>query len=330
MTSHVVSINLPSDTVMEASPVLASCGDLTASTFRFGTGVLALRIANEVGWIDLLPYQGQQIWDAQFYGRRLTMNSIFSEPQLQPDYLESYGAFLIHCGATAMGRPSPGDTHPLHGELPNARYQSPRLQVGSDDLGTYMSLTGTYHHRVAFNHHYRAQPTVTLRSASGRLSVDMTIQNLRRSPMDLMYMMHINFLPVDDAELADSVSGAGPVRRAVRDYGRTVDPELVFDLDGGANTEGWSHAVQLHPDGSADFVSHRPDELDHALRWLVRNGDEEALGLSLPATAQAEGYAAEKAKGHVKCLYPDARFHCTVELGALTSADAEKLLESMA
>jgi hypothetical protein len=329
MTSDVVSINLPSDTVTEAIPVLASCGDLTASTFRFSSGALALRIANEVGWVDLLPYQGQQIWDAQFHGRRLTMNSIFDEPQLQPNYLESYGAFLIHCGATAMGRPGSGDTHPVHGELPNARYQSPRLQAGSDDRGAYMSLTGTYHHRVAFNYHYRAQPTVTLRSASGRLSVDMTIQNLRQSPMDLMYMMHINFLPVDDAELVDSVSGAAPARQAVLDYGRTVDPELVLDLDGGANAEGWSHAVQLHPDGSADFVSHRPDELDHALRWLVRNGDEEALGLSLPATAQAEGYAAEKAKGHVRPLSPDARFHCTVELGALTSADAEKLLESM-
>jgi hypothetical protein len=329
MTSDVVSINLPSDTVMEAMPVLASCKDLTASTFRFSTGVLALRIANEVGWIDLLPYQGQQVWDAQFYGRRLTMKSIFGEPQLQPNYLESYGAFLIHCGATAMGRPSSGDTHPLHGELPNARYQSPRLRVGSDDLGAYMSLTGTYHHRVAFNCHYEAQPTVTLRSASGRLSVDMTIQNLRQSQMDLMYMMHINFLPVDDAELVDSVSRAAPARRAVLDYGRTVDPELVLDLDGGANSEGWSHAAQLHPDGSADFVSHRPDELDHVLRWLVRNGDEDALGLSLPATAQAEGYAAEKAKGHVRSLPPDARFHCTVEFGALTSADAQKLVESM-
>lgn len=329
MTADVVSINLPSDGVMEAMPVLASCGDLTASTFRFSTGVLALRIANEVGWVDLLPYQGQQIWDAQFHGRRLTMTSIFSEPQPQPAYLESYGAFLIHCGATAMGRPGPGDTHPLHGELPNARYQSPRVLVGSDDRGAYMSLTGAYHHRVAFSYHYRAQPTVTLRAASGRLSAGMTIQNLRQSPMDLMYMMHINFLPVDDAELVDSVSGAAPARQAVLDYGRTVDPELVLDLDARADAEGWSHAVQLHPDGSADFVSHRPDELDHALRWLVRNGDEEALGLALPATAQAEGYAAEKAKGHVRSLPPGARFHCTVELGALTSADAEKLLESM-
>jgi hypothetical protein len=324
-----VSINLPSDTVMEAMPVLASYRDLTASTFRFSTGVLALRIANEVGWIDLLPYQGQQIWDAQFYDRRLTMNSIFSEPQLRPNYLESYGAFLIHCGATAMGRPSSGDAHPLHGELPNARYQSPRLQVGNDELGAYMSLTSIYHHRVAFNYYYRAQPTVTLRSASGRLSVDMTIQNLRQSPMDMMYMLHINFLPIDGAELIDSISGAAPVRRAVLNYGRTVDPELVLDLAGGVNAEGWSHAVQLLPDGSADFVSHRPGELDHALRWLVRNGDEQALGLSPPATAQVEGYTSEKAKGHVKSLSPDARFHCTVKFGALTSTDAEELLESM-
>jgi hypothetical protein len=40
-------------------------------------------------------------------------------------------------------------------------------------------------------------------------------------------------------------------------------------------------------DGSADFVSHRPDQLDHCLRWLCQTPSESALGLMLPATAEA-------------------------------------------
>src|SRR5262249_37434560 len=88
---------------------------------------------------------------------------------------------------------------------------------------------------------------------------------------------------------------------------------------------GWAHAMQLHPDGSADFVSHRPDQLDHAVRWMSRNIDQDALGLLLPATAEADGYAAEKAKGNLRLLAPQETFRCSLELGALDRTEAEQL-----
>jgi hypothetical protein len=91
---------------------------LSASTYRFDSGVCALKLENDVGQLVLLPFQGQQIWDAVFDGRRLTMVSMFDEPRPTQTYLETYGGFLLHCGATAMGVPSGEDTHPLHGELP--------------------------------------------------------------------------------------------------------------------------------------------------------------------------------------------------------------------
>ena len=83
--------------------------------------------------------------------------------------------------------------------------------------------------------------------------------------------------------------------------------------------------MQIHPDGAADFVSHRPSELDHAVRWITRSGDQEALGLVLPATAEADGYTAEKAKGNVRVLPPSASFSCRIRFGALNAAEAEGL-----
>ncbi|HTP58590.1 MAG TPA: DUF4432 domain-containing protein, partial [Spirochaetia bacterium] len=95
---------------------LCEVGGLKAVSFLFGTGVHALRIENPHGHIVVLPYQGQQIWDAVFHGRRQTMKTFFPEPVPTPNLLDSYGAFLYHCGALRMGTPGPEDTHPLHGE----------------------------------------------------------------------------------------------------------------------------------------------------------------------------------------------------------------------
>ena len=66
------------------------------------------------------------------------------------------------------------------------------------------------------------------------------------------------------------------------------------------DADGWGHAMQLLPDGTADYISHRLDELPSGVRWMTRNADQDALGLFLPGTAEADGYLAEKAKGNVK------------------------------
>ena len=104
--------------------------------FLYDSGVQGLRIENELGHIIALPYQGQQIWDCCFLGRNLTMKSMFTDPVPNVGYLQSYGAFLLHCGATAMGVPSKTDTHPLHGELPNAVYERAWLEIGEDEKGS--------------------------------------------------------------------------------------------------------------------------------------------------------------------------------------------------
>jgi hypothetical protein len=345
MLSDVATIELRPELFTEAETVLARYAGLTASAYRYPGGVLGLRIRNELGHISTLPFQGQQIWDAEFFGRPLVMRSIFEHPVDTQDFVCTYGAFFLHCGATAMGDPGPDDRHPVHGELPNARYQKARLLIGHDEIGPFMALTGSYHHRVAFAHHYVAEPTITLRGNSSRIGVDMRIRNLKQSPMELMYLAHINFRPIERSVIIDTVP-AGRIRvrpptepsdqhrklhealekdpachKAI-DPNLPIDPDIVMSLDTVAGDDGWAHAMQLLPDGTADFVSHRPDQLDHAVRWMTQTPELSALGLMLPATAEADGYLVEKAKGNVRLVPALSEFRCSVEFGALDAAGA--------
>jgi hypothetical protein len=338
----------------EKEKVLVEHGAFTASTFLYSTGVEGLRVRNGSGEIVMLPYQGQQIWDAQFLGRTLTMKSMFTEPNPTTSFLHTYGGFMIHCGATAMGVPSEHDTHPPHGELPNARYQTAQLLLGVDERGAYVGMTGTFQYTVGFNHNYMAQPLVKMYENSCTLMIAIEIRNLKRSPMELMYLAHANFRPVDHGQLLYS---ALPTRQHVRvrtsipshvrpkegyrafleELGRNpekhhvltpdlmFDPEVVLFVDYLADKDGWSHSMQLHPDGTADYVKHRPSELGHGIRWISRTPDQDCLGIVLPASAEPEGYTAEKAKGNILVLEGGGVFRAEIEVGALTPDEAQKM-----
>ena len=106
----------------------------TVALFRYSTQVCAVRLSNSK--ISLWCYlQGQQVWRFESPIGDLTMKSIFEEPENTTRFGLNYGAFLIHCGLTANGNPSAEDSHPLHGELPNCRYQEAWLSIGSDEDG---------------------------------------------------------------------------------------------------------------------------------------------------------------------------------------------------
>ncbi len=342
----------------EAEKPLVEQGELRATAFTFPSGVQALRLSNAVGSIVMLPFQGQQIWDAQFYGRTLTMVSMFDQPYPTTEYLRTYGGFLVHCGVTAMGVPGPGDTHPLHGELPNAAYQSATLLIGKDDRGPYLAVGGAYRHTVAFAYNYVARPLVKLYAGSARLRVSLTVHNLKRTPMELMYLAHVNFRPVDHGRLVYSAPctpqhvrvrssipshirpapgyreflqelAAQPEKHNVLAPDLAFDPEVVFLVDYLADAAGWAHSMQIHPDGAADFISHRPSQLDHGVRWISRTPDQDAMSIVSPATAEPEGYTAEKAKGNVKTLPGGAEWRCDMELGALTADEARAMAETV-
>ena len=171
---------------------LLETGELTVSAFRYDSGIEALRVCNARGEIIVLPFKGQQIWRAGFDGRDLTMRSMFDEPVDTQVYLETYGAFMIHCGLAGLGAPGPDDTHPLHGELPNAPFQKAWLVIDEGE-GT-VAVGGSYQHTVAFSTNYLATAQVAMTAGSALLGVSLAVENLKQTPMEMMYLAHANFL----------------------------------------------------------------------------------------------------------------------------------------
>jgi hypothetical protein len=305
----------------------------------------------------VLPYQGQQIWSCNFFGRELTMKSIFSQPSVTNEYLETYGGFLLHCGATAMGVPSEKDSHPLHGELPNVLYQKAFIKMGSDEKGNYIGLGGQYQHMVAFKHNYLAEPFLKVYEASSVMDISMTITNLKQTDMELMYMMHINFRPETGSSLVYSAhcnpkdvrvhtntpshieanSGTDKLEEFLKRLAehpelhnvltpeQVFDPEIVFTLRYRADEMGNAYSLQIHPDGYASFVSHRPSELEYGVRWIARTGDQDAMGLVLPATAENKGYTAEKEKGNIKIIPAGENVSYHVQAGLLMPTEAQEV-----
>jgi hypothetical protein len=324
---------------------------LSASVFRFQSGVCGLRLKNDLGEVELLPYQGQQIWSASLLGRTLTMKSMFDQPYPTRDFLATFGGFLQHCGATAMGVPGPEDTHPVHGELPNAPYQEAHLICGEDEFGAYIGLGGTYQHTVAFNYNYLAQPLVKLYSGSSVFHVSMKVTNLKKTPMPILYLAHINFRPVDDGRLVYSAHSTTqhmrvradlppfmetapgyrefieelrthPEKHQVLKKDLPFNPEVVLFIDCLGDSEGWARSLQIHPDGSADVVRHHISELNHYTRWINRMPDQDAVGFE-PGSAGPTGFSSEKRKGNVRVLPGGGVFMGKMQIGVLTTQEAQ-------
>jgi len=336
----------------EKETILLDSGELKASLFRFPSGVSAVRLKNELGELVILPYQGQQIWSANMCGRPLTMVHMFDQPYPTRNFLETFGGFLQHCGATAMGVPGEGDTHPLHGDLPNAPYQAAFLELGEDQHGNYLGLGGKYRHTMAFNFNYLAEPMVKLYAGSSVFHVSLAVSNLKKSSMPLMYLAHINYRSVEygrlvysaicdsqhmrvRADLPAFIKVAPGYREFVQDLKEhpekhlvlkpdlIFDPEVVIFMDYLPDGKGWAHALQIHPDGSADVVRHRPEQLKYSNRWICRTADQNSLGFE-PATAEGTGFTSELKKGNVQTLEPGGVFLCDLQLGVLSKKETQK------
>jgi hypothetical protein len=334
---------------------------ISVSLFKYKSGVCGLRLKNSRGHLIMLPFQGQQIWSCQFEGRNLTMKSMFNQPYPAREYLATYGGFFLHCGATAMGVPSKEDTHSLHGELPNAPYQNAYLQVGSDESGAFIGLGGQYEYTIAFNYHYRFEPLVKLSADSTVFPISAILKNLKHTEMEYMYMAHMNFRPVDNARIVYSapctpektrvsinvpkhIKSSHPIeefraflhsleknpeKHTMLTPDLILDPEVIFFIDYLADEEGWAHSMQIHPDGYAHYLKHRPVELEKGVRWMCRTPDQDALGLYLPATAEHQGYLKEKEKGNIKVLPAGESVTFHLEAGLLYPDKAKEVEEKI-
>ena len=329
-------------------------GEFRISTFRYDSGIEALRVRNARGEIIVLPFKGQQIWRAMFDGRDLTMKSMFDEPVDTNVYLETYGAFMIHCGLTGLGAPGPEDTHPLHGELPNAPFQTAWIEL--DQQQQRITIGGTYRHTVAFSTNYLATASIGMTAGSALLDVSLSVENQKKTPMDLMYLAHANFRPVDDGELHytahyDQASvrvrrsipahispkpdymafiaalAEDPVRHHILSADQAFDPEVVFTIDMMADDDGMAHAIQKRPDGTADYIGFYPAQAPICSRWVCRTPDQDGLGIAFPSTSEVEGYTAEKAKGQVVELDGGQTWTIDIRMGLLTNSETEGMMQ---
>lgn len=349
-----VRIELFKSSFGEKERLLCTMGAISVFSFRYESGIEALRVKNARGEITVLPFKGQQIWRAEFDGRDLTMKSMFDEPVTTTDYLKTYGGFLIHCGLTGLGAPGPTDQHPLHGELPNAPFQEAWLQL--DPASQEITICGAYRYTVAFATNYRATTKICMGEGTTVLDVSVAVENLKKTPMDLMYLAHANFRPVDYGELhysARTADNAVRVRQSIpahitpkQGYCEFItalaedptlhqvlkpelafDPEIVFSIDMQAGDDGLAHALQQHPDGAADYMSYRPSQAPICMRWVCRSPDQDGIGVAFPSTSEVEGYAAEKAKGQIVTLGGEETWRIDMKMGYLTEIEAAAVIE---
>ena len=126
--------------------------DFKVTLFRYPSGIESVKIANSKGYVELLPYMGQIIWDAEFNGISLRLKNIFKEPKPATCIVDTYGCFAFHSGLLANGCPGPEDTHPMHGEFSCAKMDEAWLEISDDSV----SLVSKYEYCQGFSYHYIA------------------------------------------------------------------------------------------------------------------------------------------------------------------------------
>ena len=342
-------INLRNVVFTDKPTLLAEDGELKAVAFRYSTGVEALRVSNRRGGFTILPWRGQMIWRCDFDGRELAMKSMYDEPaNFKTTFAESYGCFMMHCGLTAMGNPTPEDDHIGHAELPAARYDEAYLEFGKDKAGEYVAVGGTYNDSLCFTRNYAFSPRVVLRRGAAKIEISATIKNNKDLPLEYFYLCHVNHRPVDGSRIVESPLKRAPIiNREVpagyykpwadatnkfldaleKDYrvqqtvgakGESYRPEIVNCYFHKPDAKGWAIVKQVYPDKkNGVFVRYRPSELPYATRWIARTVDEDAMGMCLPATCEHKGRIFARSHHQERFLAPGKTFTLHVETGIL-------------
>jgi len=352
MKSQSTRVRLCGGMFGESKRLLVESGEFRVETFRYSTGVEALKVCNSRGSFTILPFMGQQVWRCDFDGRELTMKSIHDEPEdCRRTFEESYGCFVMHCGLSAMGNPTAADSHVPHGELPIARYQEAWAETGRDARGEYVAVGGTFVNRACCAYHYAFSPVVRLRAGEARLEIAATVENRKDIPLEYYYLCHLNHRPVDGSRIVESPLKRPPIvnhevpegyykpwadatnawlavldkdfraQSVVGAKGESYRPEIVNCYFHKADKSGWAFVRQVFPKRFGKvggvYVKYRPGELPYATRWISRTVDEDAVGMCLPATAEHKGLTYCRANGQQRFLATGASVTFHVGTGVL-------------
>lgn len=303
--------------------LLAETSTTKLFSFQYPSGVEAVRILQQRGEFIWLPFFSQSLWSWKVDGKEQKFSGFVAEPDYAAkDFLHNYGAFMVHCGITAMGNPSKEDTHLHHGELPLARYQKAWIELSEGEYP--VTLGGTYHYTTPFIASYTFSPSLSLAESGTSVLVEATLKNMQNTKLQYMYLNHLNFslegvskLEYGLSEftkrtvtvLGDAIDQAitDPKRFLSVDESTTIQPELVAIMRNEARY-GQVCVHKMHrSDGTAMWVAIDTTQLDHTVAWLTKTPDRSACGFALPSTAGPRGLSEETRQGTVKSLDPKAQ-----------------------
>ena len=315
--------------------------EFSVTLFRYPSGIEGLKIQNTKGYITLLPYMGQIIWDVKFNGISLTMKNMFSQPKPTNCIVDTYGCFAFHSGLLSNGCPSPKDIHPMHGEFSCATMDSAWLEVSNNSV----KLISQYEYCQGFGYHYLARPSITLKSGATQFTINMQVKNLTSIDMPLQYMCHMNYAYVENGTIKSNLpQSAFKLRESIPAHvkptekwlsynkeikemqkaGQTLtvleqknmyDPEIVFMADNINQYEKNAVFEIDSPKGYSFKTEFSTDEFTSATRWILYNEDQQVSAFVLPATCRPEGFLAAKEAGTLVMIKPQEEKSFTVTTG---------------
>ncbi|MCK3657987.1 DUF4432 domain-containing protein [Pasteurellaceae bacterium Pebbles2] len=322
----------------EKEQVIFKNDHFTAMSFKYPSGIEAIKLSNSKGFITVLPFFGQIIWDANFNGQTLKMKNMFSEPKQGTTIIDTYGCFAFHSGLIRNGCPAPEDDHPLHGEMPCAVMDKAWLVLEENSL----AVGGEVEYVKGFGDHYLAQPEVVLHADSSLFDIKMRITNLASVEMPLQYMCHMNYcyehgatfsqnIPESAVQLRQTIPAhvkptpkwlafneeikQGKYQLNALENDELYDPEIVFFMDNLSQYQQNMEFRMRSPKGYNYLTKFASSEFNHATRWILYNQDQQVGAFVLPATCRPEGYLAAKQNGTLIMLKPQETRLFTVTTG---------------
>ena len=292
---------------------------ITVQAQSFSTGVPYLSIENQRGIVQMLK-MGSQIWYAEFDSKPLGMLSTLPNhepPNFTPSldfkkrsdqYLENYGALLVHCGPHRMGCPDRPEDHPLHGSLPLMSFNDPVVLTGTDSKGHYVEIRCISNNPITIGEGFNYTVKVATRIYAHEAlvhTVTTTINNLA-TPTEFMFLEHANHRLVDGSRIIYSPAlndlvirekdpghiakllaaeqehyrviktsfAQNPQQHTRVDLSRKLYPEIVLY---GKQIGDQAIAAQVRlEDLSADVTIYDPRELPLLAVWMRQATEEQA------------------------------------------------------
>ncbi|WP_268912300.1 DUF4432 family protein [Lentilactobacillus sp. SPB1-3] len=324
----MTTFKLYKDYFEDSERILIKNDEFIVSSFKYSSGVEAIKIKNSRGYLVILPFEGLMIWEAMFDNFDLKMKNTFKQPYSGKQITDSYGPFLFHSGLLSSGNPGPEDDHYAHGEFPLTPMDSSVIDIKDDEI----KISSQVEYVKGFGDHYFAEPSVTLKKGSALFDVRMFVKNLSEyQDMPLQYLTHINYKFVEGAEIMQNIPDrAFELRTSIPDHihptkewldftgevsksGKLInklddithfDPEIVFFGDELNKFAEQAEFRMKMDDIHTVKVSFDTKQYPYVTRWLMYNPDLQVAAFALPATSRTEGRTAAKEAGTLIMLKP--------------------------